>query len=99
MAEVAPCETREFGVSHLDVYRVLPRVVSGAAVSRIEDGLRIVFADGRLLWVHLQPEQERRLGELRMAYTELRFRFEGFSAGQRREFMALFERSFQKGGG
>ena len=49
--------------------------------------------------VTLGPEQERRLGGIRIPFVDLRFEFSGLDAAQRKDFQARFDRSFQKGGG
>ncbi|MBI2801961.1 MAG: hypothetical protein HYX63_17065 [Gammaproteobacteria bacterium] len=91
---------REYGLSHADVVRVLPRIIQ-ASMTRKADTFTLRFPDGCELSLRLGPERERRLGLLRIPVTDLTFTFTGagWATGTPREFMFQFERAFQKGGG
>ena len=88
------------GITHGDFFRIFPRLVAPAGVSR--EGLQITVAwEGvqRSLQITLSEEKNREIARLRMPYVELEFRFRSFSKSERLEFLAKFHRAFQKGGG
>ena len=91
---------REYGLSHSDLDRILPRVTK-ATVTREADTFTLRFPDGRELALRLSPERERRLGLIRIPVTDLTFTFTGtgWATGTPQAFMTQFERAFQKGGG
>ncbi len=91
--------TREYGLSHDDVQRILPRVLCDAALSLAPLRIEARFPDGRALTVALAPEKERRLGRLRLVSTVLRFHFERFTDMATVDFLGRFDRATQKGGG
>lgn len=89
---------REFGISHSDFFRILPRIES--TMKRIGERLvQISREDGRQLEIELSLEKIRRLATLRIPYVDITFRFSGWNDVQRTEFFENFDRSFQKGGG
>ena len=92
-------ETRQYGLSHADLARILPRFLPGVIPTC--DGTRYHFALSNLqsVSISLGPEQERRLGGIRILFVELTFEFVGLDAVQRHDFQVRFDRSFQKGGG
>ncbi len=99
MAAAGVRVAKEMGVTHREFFRILPRVF-GAQPHAIE-GRRIVVAGvGRRLEIHLSEEGERRLSPVvSMPVTRVELVFCGYSAAERSEFLARFEREFFKGGG
>ena len=92
------CIKREFGLSHSDIHRILPRCAPQAErVGAVSYEIR--HAGGGGLRIDVSAEKIRRLGALKIPYVEITFRFIGWSAAQRAEFFEKFERAFQKGGG
>ena len=88
------------GITHDDFFRIFPRLVAPAEVTR--EGLEVTVAwEGvqRSLQVTLSEEKNRKIARLRIPYVELEFRFRNFSSGERLEFLTRFYRAFQKGGG
>lgn len=96
----ASVEKQEMGITHGDFFRVFPRLVAPAPVSR--EGLRVTVsweAPRRSLQVILSEEKNRKIAGLSIPYTELEFRFCNFSTSERQAFFTRFHRAFQKGGG
>jgi hypothetical protein len=89
---------RQYGLSHADLHRILPRF-PGADLTISGNECVLVFDEGRRLTLVLGPQQERRLGLIRIPYTDLRFRFTGWEHAEIERFWVRFDRMFQKGGG
>jgi hypothetical protein len=92
--------TRDMGYSMSEFLRILPTALAGYEHS-IEDGRVDVshpHGEQRLV-LKIRPLPDRRLGMIRVPRVEVEFGFRNFSARQRREFLAGFDRSFQRGGG
>jgi len=89
---------RQFGLSHADLQRLLPRFTD-ADVSFSGSDFVLVFANKRQLAISLGPERERRLGLMRIPFVDLEFTFKGWEPSDIHGFMARFDRMFQKGGG
>lgn len=89
---------REYGLSHGDFGRIFPRVEPNSQQIS-ERRFELEHAGGRTLQIDLSAEHVRRLASLKISFIEIRFRFAGWSPGQRAEFFEKFDRSFQKGGG
>ncbi len=92
-------ETRQYGLSHADLARILPRFLPG--VTPTCNGAHYHFALGnqQSVSISLGAEQERRLGGIRILFVDLTFEFAGLDALRRQDFQTRFDRSFQKGGG
>lgn len=89
---------REMGISHADFLRVFPEVIGGQAFD--VNGRRVtVRQPGRQLTIELSLEQTRRLGELSLPVTHVRFEFSGYAGAEIRHFMGRFDRLFHRGGG
>lgn len=89
---------REYGLSHADFFRILPRIEPSW---RQLDARRVSVGrdDGRSLEIEISPEQVRKLASLRIPYIDITFRFTAWTPQQRAEFFEYFDRAFQKGGG
>lgn len=89
---------RHMGLTHQEFIRSLSPAVRDMSL-RV-DGTHIQIGDstGRVE-IRLGPEQQRRLGSLVLPRIDVRLVFEGFSAGERDEFMRRFGLAFQRGGG
>ena len=92
-------ETRQYGLSHADLARILPRFLPGMTPTSIGHTYHFKLAEGQSVSITLGPEQVRRLGLLRIPFVDLQFDFVGMDEAQRRDFRVRFDRSFQKGGG
>ena len=92
------CLTREMGISHAELFRLLPAAIAhrpyrlcGRTVL-IENGLRRIE-------LRLSPQTERRLGALRLPVTTLDLVFTGYSRDAVARFMHHFDQHLQRGGG
>ncbi|MSR13481.1 MAG: hypothetical protein EXR86_02755 [Gammaproteobacteria bacterium] len=90
--------TREYGLSHADLHRILPRF-EGASIVDSLNSYALTFCGGRDIVLVLGPEQERRLGRMRIPYVQLQFAFHGWEQSGVDAFMGRFDRMFHKGGG
>jgi hypothetical protein len=91
---------REYGLSHADLTRILPRFWRGVVpLGDASHGWLFELDDGRSFTVLPGPELLRRVGLIRLPYVRLRVAFRGFSAEEIAGFWRHFDRSFQKGGG
>ena len=87
------------GISHGDFFRIIPRLFPNEALKVFDDGAAIEWSDGRLVKIMLSEEKVRNLGLLKFPMTDVHFSFHECSQEFLDEFMVVFDRSFQKGGG
>lgn len=89
---------REYGLSHYDFFRILPRIEP--SWQQLDDRrVSVSRDDGRALEIEISPEHIRKIASLRIPYIDITFRFTDWSSQQRAEFFEYFDRAFQKGGG
>ena len=94
-----PCSfTRELGLTHTEFYRSLPPAIEHHPYTAKDHRVEIDYGS-RTVVIELGPQQYRKIASLQLPFVEVRFTFIGFGPGDRRTFMARFERSFQRGGG
>ncbi|MCH8506096.1 MAG: hypothetical protein LAT50_17505 [Ectothiorhodospiraceae bacterium] len=86
------------GLTHAEFFRIIPGVFTDC-VPVIEGRTIRARWPGRQLMVTLGPEQRRRIALLALPRTEVMLEFRGFSEQQIGEFLAHFDRRFQRGGG
>jgi hypothetical protein len=91
------CVVKEYGLSHADLARVLPRL--GTCRWDATGSYYELDWEGRVVSIGVGPEQQRRLGMMRLPFVSLEFRFRGWPPASVPTFLARFDRSFQKGGG
>lgn len=89
---------RELGLTHAEFYRFLPPAIAPRTFTVENDRVRIRSGESTVD-IELGPQRYRTIGSLQVPYVEARFRFSGFSASEFEQFMARFERYFQRGGG
>lgn len=87
------------GISHGDFFRIIPRLFPEATLRVRNDGAEIEWVDGRMVRIVLSDENVRNLGLLRFPMTDVHFSFRECHQDFIDEFMVVFDRSFQKGGG
>jgi hypothetical protein len=89
---------KEMGITHRDFLRLVPRFFAGADYS--VDGAQIVRdAGGRRLEITLAPETSRRIALIELPVTWVRLAFTGYGEARAEAALALFDRTFQRGGG
>lgn len=90
---------KDMSISHQDFFRVLPGAL--ATDDYRVDGDRVVAEEGdcRRLEITLSPEERREVPDLSLPKTQVRLTFTGFTDAEMKDRLALFERSFQRGGG
>jgi len=96
---VRETETREYGLSHADLERILPRLLAGTPPRHCGNRFEFAVGPAKHVTVILGAELERRIAGLRLPYTVVGFEFEGLAGAERVAFLARFGRAFQKGGG
>ena len=90
--------TREMSISHREFFRLLPRAVNDAAVSRQGNQVDIAIGAG-MVRITLAPESVKKLATLEFPVTEITIEFNSFSAADRAAFLSRFDLAYQKGGG
>lgn len=90
--------SRELGLTHAEFFRSLPPAIAQRPCTIEGNRVVIEHGDGRVE-IELGPRQDRRIASLRLPYLVARFTFIGLSGSEREQFMARFERYFQRGGG
>ena len=90
--------TREMSITHREFFRLLPRAVGNAPISR-QNGRVIVDANEGRVAIFLAAETLRKLAMLELPVTEITLEFTGFTDAAREAFLARFDLAFQKGGG
>lgn len=95
-----PRQVKEYGLSHADLARILPRFWPGATLEGdATRGWRFDLGGGRGFTVLPGAELLRRIGQIRMPYLQVCVEFDGFTAEEIDAFWIRFNRSFHKGGG
>ena len=89
---------REMGISHADFFRSLPTAIEPGSFRLVDDTVWIKTPAGELQ-IRLSPQGERRIAALRLPVTVIEFRFPGWTQRQVDDFLARFDRYFQRGGG
>ena len=90
--------TREMSISHREFFRLLPRAVEGAPVTR--QGTRVgITTDSGQVNITLAPERVRKLGLMEFPVTPVTIEFDGFNAAEQAAFLSRFDLAYQKGGG
>ena len=90
--------TREMSITHKDFYRLLPRAVNGAPVTRNGNQAEIATGAGRVK-ITLAPETVRKLGLMEFPVTPVNIEFDGFNPADRTTFLSRFDLAYQRGGG
>ena len=90
--------TREMSITHREFFRLLPRAVDNAPISR-QNGRVIVDANEGRVAIFLAAETLRKLAMLELPVTEITLEFTDFTDAARVAFLARFDLAFQKGGG
>jgi hypothetical protein len=88
----------DMSIAREDFLRLLPAALGQAFVQEAEG--RFSGGEGVRRWtLHLRPLAPRRLGSVVLPCHQVEFCFEGHSEAEVAEFMARFQRGFQRGGG
>jgi len=90
--------SRDMGITHREFFRTLPAAL--ARTPYTVQGRDVVISDDtRRLVIGLSPEGRRRIAALSLPTTQVHFSFSGYSPQEVEQFMARFDRAFQRGGG
>ena len=90
--------SRDMGITHSEFFRTLPAALGRAPYT--VQGHDIIITQGtQRLVITLSPEGRRRIAALSLPTTQVHFAFSGYSQKEIEEFMARFDRAFQRGGG
>jgi len=90
--------TREMGISHHELFRLLSCALAEQAYELL-DGEIVVEEGDRRVSIEYAPERERRIVAFRIPVTDLTFRFTNYGAIEVERFMSRFDRTFHRGGG
>ena len=91
-------QTREMSITHKDFFRLLPRAVNGAPVTRRDNQADIATEAGGVK-ITLAPETTRKLGMMEFPVTRVSIEFRDFTPDEQAAFLARFDLAYQKGGG
>ena len=91
--------TREMTITHDDFFRLLPKALRGHEFSVDGSEIRVDTANGGNVLIELSAESRRRLGSFSLPVTRVEARFRGMTEQSVREFLTVFERTYQRGGG
>ena len=90
--------SRDMGITHREFFRTLPAAL-GPTPYTVQGRDIIITEDARRLVISLSPEGRRRIAALSLPTTQVHFTFSGYSPQDIEQFMARFDRAFQRGGG
>ena len=90
--------SRDMGITHGEFFRTLSSALPTLGYT-VQGSDVIVSDDTRRLVIHLSPEGRRRIAALSLPTTQVHFTFSGYSPQDVEQFMARFDRAFQRGGG
>jgi hypothetical protein len=86
------------GITHSEFFRTLPAAL-GLTPYAVQGHDVIIGEDTRRLVISLSSEGRRRIAALSLPTTQVHFTFSGCSPQDVEQFMARFDRAFQRGGG
>ena len=86
------------GITHSEFFRTLPAALASTPYT-VQGHDVVIGDDTRRLVISLSPESRRRLAALSLPSTQVHFTFSGYSPQDIEQFMAGFDRAFQRGGG
>ena len=91
---------RDMGYTVKEFYRILPSAVGDHEFAVEGDRVVVRAPDqDRELVLRINQLPDRKIGMIRIPRIEVDFTFHHFSARERKEFLVVFDRSFQRGGG
>ena len=90
--------SRDMGITHSEFFRTLPAALPALPYT-VQGRYVIVHDDTRRLVISLSPEGRRRIAALSLPTTQVHFTFSGYSQQDIEQFIARFDRAFQRGGG
>ena len=90
--------SRDMGITHSEFFRTLPAALASTPYT-VQDHDVIISDDTQRLVISLSPEGRRRIAALSLPTTQVHFTFSGYSPQDVEQFMARFDRAFQRGGG
>ena len=90
--------SRDMGITHREFFRTLPAALAPTPYT-VQDRDVVISDDTQRLVISLSPEGRRRIAALSLPTTQVHFTFSGYSSQDVEQFMARFDRAFQRGGG
>lgn len=90
---------REMGYTRREFFKQVPRTFKEHRYAQRDDGVTVELGSGRVD-IRVGPQQQRQITPMmRLPYLEVSIRFSDVDEAAQRDFMRLFDTSFQKGGG
>ena len=86
------------GITHSEFFRTLASALPSMRYT-VQDRDVVIDDGARRLVIQLSPEGRRRIAALSLPTTQVHFTFSGYSPADVEQFMARFDRAFQRGGG
>ena len=89
---------QQLGSSYQEFFRLLPLALASDEYS--VHGCQVIFEhDGKRVEINLGPEGTRQIALLAIPSTPVEIRMSGYSDQEYEDFMVVYERAFQRGGG
>lgn len=89
---------REMTITHDDFFRLLPKALADYQFRILGKSIQVKLQSGSVT-IQLMPETNRKIGNLELPVTHVKFKFENIAQDQVQIFFEQFNRSYQKGGG
>ena len=89
---------KEMGLTHDDLFRLLPILVE-AYDYKVSEQQITISKDDQIVTIDYSKERVRKIASFKIPVTNLDFIFSGFDQQQVKEFITKFDRVYQRGGG
>ncbi len=89
---------KEMGITHDDLFRLLPSLAEPFDFSVSEQQITI-SCDNQIVTIKYSKERIRKIASFVLPVTDLDLVFTGFDQQQVKEFITKFDRVYQRGGG
>jgi len=86
-------------ITHADFFRILPLALRNFEYTITGDEVQVNTGTGSRVIIRLSNETRRQIGAISLPVTGIAFRFEDMNEQSARDFLAGFDRAYQKGGG
>ena len=89
---------QEMSISHKDFHRLLPIALKSLKYDVVDEEIHIVFTNGN---IQINPgrEHERKIASLVLPVLHVNFTFTDIATEDMEQFLADFNRTYQRGGG
>ena len=89
---------KDMGLSHREFFASLATLTPESSCRVHDSGAVLEYYSGKIC-ISLEPEEERRIGSIRLPRTEVLIEFFDLSDKQQTNFLDRFDLAFRRGGG